>query len=349
MASAGQKILCPVVIVIKKLNAPPGVQVCHGSQTGVLAGVRKSPIAVVFEKGKPLISERCDYKVRKSVVVVIGKINSHACKRVAIGIDSRLGDQAYFIERSISLVLVQKFRDRIIRDKNVDPSIAVVVGNRDTQSFAWFCEIALLRDFCEMPVTIVVIYQGRNWPKLIGMAIRPITRLVFSTPDVFEVPLQVARDHQIQQAVAIEVHPCSAGGPSSTGDTGVGRYIGERTVAVVVIKLVAAIRRHVEILIAVVVIISDGNSHTVTCSLHTRLFGDVLERAVLLLMVEPVPVPGICFLRNCALGRWIGNGRAVDQKQIKTSIIVEVKKGHTSAHRLNQVFFRGMRRKMLKS
>src|SRR5580700_5076561 len=138
MASAGQKILCPVVIVINKLDAPPGVQECHGSQTRVLAGVRKSIVAIVFEKGKLLISERSDNKVRKSVVVVIGKINSHAGKGVAIDIYSRLGDQAYFIKCSIPLVCIQKFRDRIIGDKNVNASIAVVVRNRDTQSFPWF-------------------------------------------------------------------------------------------------------------------------------------------------------------------------------------------------------------------
>src|SRR6266403_817688 len=147
------------------------------------------------------------------------------------------------------------------------------------------------------------------------MAIGPITRFVFSTPDVFEVPLQISHDHQIQPAIAIEVHPGGAGGPSSAGDTSLGRDIGERTVAVIVIKLVPAIRRHVEIFKTVVVIVSDGNPHPVTYSLHTRLFGDVLKRAVSLLMVEPVPVPGICFLRDCTLGRWVGNWRAVDQKQ----------------------------------
>src|SRR6266436_405085 len=138
MASSRQKILGPVVIVVNKLDAPPGIQECHSSQTGVLAGVQKSLVAIVFEKGKPLISERCDYKVRKSVVVVIGKINSHAGEAAAIRIHRCLGDQAYFIKCSIPLVLVQKFRDRIIGDKNVNASIVVVVRNRDTQSFRWF-------------------------------------------------------------------------------------------------------------------------------------------------------------------------------------------------------------------
>jgi hypothetical protein len=113
------------------------MQECHSSQTGVLAGVRKSPIAVVFEKGKPLIGERSDNKVSKSVVVVIGEINSHTGKGAAIGIYSRLGDQAYFIKCAIPLVLVQKFGNRIVGDKNVNASIAVVVRNRDTQSFPW--------------------------------------------------------------------------------------------------------------------------------------------------------------------------------------------------------------------
>src|SRR5260370_32038953 len=106
MAPARQKIFCPVVIVINKPNAPPGMQECHSSQTGVLAGVRKSPIAVVFEKGKPLIGERSDNKVRKAVVVVIGEIDSHTGNGAPIGIYSRLGDQANFIKRSISLVFI---------------------------------------------------------------------------------------------------------------------------------------------------------------------------------------------------------------------------------------------------
>src|SRR5258705_13916500 len=98
MASARQKILFPVVIVINKFDAPPGVQKCHSSQTGVLACVQKSVVAIVFEKGKSLIGEGCDCKVRKSVVVVIGKIKYNPGETVPIHIHRCLGDQAYFIK-----------------------------------------------------------------------------------------------------------------------------------------------------------------------------------------------------------------------------------------------------------
>ena len=59
----------------------------------------------------------------------------------------------------------------------------------------------------------------------------------------------------------------------------------------------------VEVFEAVVVVVADGDAHAVADALEAGLFGDVLEGAVLLLVVEAVPVFGTGFCGHGVLGR----------------------------------------------
>src|ERR1022692_4018083 len=93
-----------------------------------------------------------------------------------------------------------------------------------------------------IPVPIVVIDQRRNRLKRIGMAIGAKTLLMLSAPDIVEVPLKISQDHEIQQAVIVEVHPRRAGRPAAASDAGLRRHVGEGAVPIVVIEPVAAVR-----------------------------------------------------------------------------------------------------------
>jgi len=104
--------------------------------------------------------------------------------------------------------------------------------------------------------------------------------LVLAAPDVVEIPLDVAENHEVEQAVIIQVHPGSARGPAAAADAGFFRDIGERAVAIVMIELVAAVGGHVQIFEAIVVIIADGDSHPVAYALQSGLLGYIFECAV---------------------------------------------------------------------
>src|SRR5579863_6955176 len=97
----------------------------------------------------------------------------------------------------------------------------------------------------EVAVPVVVIDERRNGLIGIRMAIGARTFLMLATPDIVEVPLKIAQDHQVQKSVVVEVHPSRAGRPASTGDASLRGHIGEGAVPIVVIKPIAAVRRYV--------------------------------------------------------------------------------------------------------
>ncbi len=130
---------------------------------------------------------------------------------------------------------------------------------------------------------------------------------MLAAPHVFEVPVHVAQHDEVEQAVVVEVDPGRAGGPGVSwrrvaSRAGAHSDIGEGAVAVVVVQVIAAVARDVQVFEAVVVVVADSHAHAVAHALQPGLLGHVLEGAVLALVVEPVPVFGRLLLRDCALG-----------------------------------------------
>ena len=62
-----------------------------------------------------------------------------------------------------------------------------------------------------MAFAIVVINQWRDGGKCVGMAVGAITLAMFAAPDIGEIPLQVAENHQIQKAIIVQIDPGGAG------------------------------------------------------------------------------------------------------------------------------------------
>ena len=77
------------------------------------------------------------------------------------------------------------------------------------------------------------------------------------------------------------------------------------------VKLVASVRGHIQIFIAIVIIVADRYTHSIAHTLQTGFFRYVLKGAVLPLVIEAIPILGACFLRDRPFGRWIPEGRAV--------------------------------------
>ena len=103
---------------------------------------------------------------------------------------------------------------------------------------------------------------------------------------------------------------------------------------------------HEEVSETVVVIVGDRDAHAViarTCIRQACGFGDVREAAILVLAVEPIPIPGVGaieFLRDL---HGTCQAAAVDQKDVEQTGVIVVEQGHTSGHGLDKVFFRSGR------
>src|SRR5882757_7212350 len=148
------------------------------------------------------------------------------------------------------------------------------------------------------------------------MAISAIAFAVFSAPDVAEVPLEIAQHHHVEEPVVVQIDPGGAGRPSSADDPSFLGHVAERSFTVVVIQLISAVARNIKIVVTVVVVITDGDAHPISGAFETGFFGDVLKRAVRLLMIEPVRVRGPALLGNGSFGSRIAEGRAVHEKNV---------------------------------
>src|ERR1700675_5021819 len=121
------------------------------------------------------------------------------------------------------------------------------------------------------------------------MTVRTVAESVFAAPDIgFLRPLDVVCNHQIEPPVFIVIKPAGTGRPSSqVGDTCLGGHIGEGPIAIVVVKDGAAVAGHVQIGIAIVIEVADGNPLTVMAfASYTGLFGDVGESPIAVVVIK---------------------------------------------------------------
>jgi len=103
---------------------------------------------------------------------------------------------------------------------------------------------------------------------------------------VVEIPAEIVDDEKIEKPVVIYVHPRAPDRPKrpvlfvGTSKSSFFCHVGERSVAIVVVKRVPVNTAHKNIFISVVVIVSDGYACVVANPRQTRLLGYVRKRTV---------------------------------------------------------------------
>src|SRR5437870_12921794 len=115
----------------------------------------------------------------------------------------------------------------------------------------------------------------------------------------------------------------------------------------VVVELVAAVSRNVEIFEAVVVVIADSDAHAVASAWQTGPFRHVFEGAISLLVIKTVPVVWSGLLRGGDFGRGILEGCAVDHKNVQATVVIVIETYDTAAHGLHQIMHGGVRREVI--
>ncbi len=166
---------------------------------------------------------------------------------------------------------------------------------------------------------------------------------VLAAPDIVEVPLHVAQHDEIEQAIVIEVHPGCGRRPTAAAGAGALRDIGEGSVSVVVIEMVAAEAGYIEIVVSVIVVVADSYAHVVSDTLKASLLRYILKGSVRLLMVEAVPILRAGLLRDRSLGRGIAERRSVGEEDVESAVVVVVEESDAGSHGFDQIFFVGVR------
>src|SRR5713226_1235981 len=203
VALRDKEIFPSIVVVIQKANAPSGVQHGGARNAGAEAGIGETGVTIVLVERVALVGEIRDDQVRPAIIVIVGEVDAHTGVGAAVTVNGNLREQADLFERSVAFVVIKKFDHRVVGDKQIDMSVAIEVRNGDAEALARFRKADFLRNLGEVAVAVIVVDQGRDRPKNVGMAVRTKTFFVLAAPDVVEIPLEVAKNHEIEQAVII--------------------------------------------------------------------------------------------------------------------------------------------------
>jgi hypothetical protein len=145
---------------------------------------------------------------------------------------------------------------------------------------------------------------------------------------VFERPLDVVADEEVQAAVAVEVQPH---GRSTEADAAIetagARRVHERAAAGVVKQPVLAHAGHEHVGEAVVVVVADGHAQAVHLHVEASGAGHVGERAIAVVPVEP---------QRRALLLVAGPVHAVHEQHVLPAVAVVVQEGAAGPERLWQ-------------
>ena len=178
------------------------------------------------------------------------------------------------------------------------------------------------------------------------MAVRAIPRLLLAAVNILlEAPIEIAADEQVELAVVVVVEKAGARAPSGGRHSRLRRHILKRAVAAIPVENIGTIGGQVEILKSVVIIIADGDAHSVPGPDpgQARLLGDIGEFSVAIVPVEPIPVLGVALVDFRPRRHRVLEPGAVSEEDIEIAIVIVVKKRDASAHCLQQVLVGGWR------
>ena len=198
VALSDEKIFPAVIVVIQKANAPSGVQHSGAGDAGAEAGVIKSGVAIVLVERVALVGKIGDDQVRPTIIVIVGKVDAHAGVGAAVAVNGSLREETHFFKSSVAFVVVEIFDHRIVGHEQIDVAVAIIVRDGDAETFARFREADFLRNLSKVAVAVIVIDKRGDGLKNVGMTVGAETFLVLAAPDIVEIPLNVAEDHEVE-------------------------------------------------------------------------------------------------------------------------------------------------------
>src|SRR5579864_5065967 len=196
-------------------------------------------------------------------------------------------------------------------------------------------ETRFCRGIAKSPVAFVDEQLVRSRLVHLGMAVVVVAE-AGTDGFVIEIPFQIVDDDEIEQSVVVDVNPGGGDGPQGAilrvgfVETGPGGDVGKRSVAVVVIQRVAIDACYENVLIPVIVVVSDRDAGVIACPFEASLFRDVGEVSFAIVLEEAVVVLGRIFFQRLEVS-------AVGEKDIELAVIVVIEDSDTSGHRFRSV------------
>ena len=142
--------------------------------------------------------------------------------------------------------------------------------------------------------------------------------------------VQIIGNKEIQPAVTVVIDPSRARTPARIVHARLFGYVGEGSVSVVVVEHVVSKIRDVQILEAVIVVVANGDSHSVSDVSYAGLLGDV-NKLQLPSFTEQVAEEAISRFPSRRWGKfrltWILRrieGRTLNQVHIEVAVVIVI-------------------------
>ena len=134
--AVGDQNIGPAVIVIIKKEAAEAKRDQRGTAHFRARGfVDEKAVAFVVIEREHLVGKICDDDAGLPGTIVVGGVDTHSSASDTVFAKGNARGHSALFEGAIFFVQVKLVGLRVIGEKNVRPAIAVVVENRDSQSF----------------------------------------------------------------------------------------------------------------------------------------------------------------------------------------------------------------------
>ena len=249
-----------------------------------VARVLEVPAVDVVIERVAIVRECREHQIHPRVAVVVAGVGAHARLGARVAVHRHARGQSRAFEAAVPEVVIQEIRVRVVRDEHVDEPVVVVVGRHDAEAVGLGRVGQAVRGggLHEPSVADVLEEQIRTLRE-----VRPGLTMMCGPSRQTERPLRphdriprrldVARDVEVQIAVAVGIEERAPRAPAAGGHAGAGSHLLERAVATVAEQRVRSPVGDVEIEAAVAVEIAGARAAAPRREIHARLPGHVLE------------------------------------------------------------------------
>src|ERR1700674_3701875 len=238
-----------VIVEVEEAGSPCEKWNRGVAEAGAEGNVGEISAAVVAVKGLVIVGEGGDEEVKLAVAIVIADADAHGSLCAAFFVNGEAAEVAYVLERAVVAVAVEIVRSGVVGDDQVQPAIVVEIGEDGSEAVATFA-----------------VSDARL------------------QADVGERAIPIVVEEMI--AFAEEAHGAAKNGDASVlaGAFGDAPFSGEDGA----LEIVFHVTGNEEIEQTVVVVVAPGWARGPTAESDTCLFGDVGERAVVVVVVKAV-------------------------------------------------------------
>src|SRR5262249_21234237 len=289
-----------------------------------------------YEKTFPLVVVQSHHFVREipddqagpATPVIIRSVRSHSRSGDSCFAERDSCGHAYVGESAVAFVAVQLVRLRVVCDKQVHPSVAVVINQRHSERLR--CGIVQSRPLghvLERAVSFVVVQ--RRAVTLIRF--RRAIGLVLAVQSAMEVlvdgPFDVVADKQVQLSILVVIEPNGARGESGIVYAGPSGNVLKLAVALIAEQMIRTEAGYINVYEAVIVVVGDRTTKPVHFDRKPCLAGHVGKSTVTVVVVKR----GI---RLLAL--MIGPVHRIDQQDVLPTIVVVVQERASGSNGFGQ-------------